>query len=379
MSVRKREWTTAKGETREAWIVNYTDGQGKRRLQTFERKKEAEGYEATVKVEVRKGTHVAPSQSPTVAEAAQRWLDRVAANGMNGEGPAERSTITHYRQHVFLHITPRIGNVKLSDLNPDRVGALRNDLLAKLSRPLARKVLISFKSILKAAGYSHVAADVSIGVDKRKRKLEVGMDIPTTAEVARTLAAASNPKQRALIMLLAFTGLRASELRGLRWKDIDFGSCELHVRQRADEYGQIGSPKSSAGVRTIPIDPDVMVPALREWKIQSRPGELVFATSSGKPTEYKSLMEYSFEPILMAAHVVDANGAPKYAPHAFRHFFASWCINPVSAGGRELPAKNVQALLGHSNIAMTLNVYGHLFPASSDRTELSASLRKLLA
>ena len=72
MSVRKREWTTAKGEVKEAWIVNYTDGNGKRRLQTFERRKEADAYEATVKVDVRKGIHVAPSQSPTVAEAAVR-------------------------------------------------------------------------------------------------------------------------------------------------------------------------------------------------------------------------------------------------------------------------------------------------------------------
>jgi integrase len=54
-------------------------------------------------------------------------------------------------------------------------------------------------------------------------------------------------------------------------------------------------------------------------------------------------------------------GAPKYGPHSLRHYFASWCINRKSDGGRELPAKNVQELLGHSSIMMTLDLYGHLF------------------
>jgi hypothetical protein len=46
MSVRKRQWTTSKGEPRESWVVNYTDPQGKRRLKTFKRKKQADSYAA---------------------------------------------------------------------------------------------------------------------------------------------------------------------------------------------------------------------------------------------------------------------------------------------------------------------------------------------
>src|SRR5262245_42826669 len=123
MSVRKRAWKTAKGEAKEAWIVDYVDGQGDRHIETFARKKAADDYHATVKVDVRKGLHVAPSKSPTVAEAAERWL-----NEMDGRG-RERTTLSQYRQHVHLHILPLIGNTKLAALSPDRVEAFRDKLL----------------------------------------------------------------------------------------------------------------------------------------------------------------------------------------------------------------------------------------------------------
>ena len=60
---------------------------------------------------------------------------------------------------------------------------------------------------------------------------------------------------RPILQTAVFTGLRASELRGLRWEDVDLVKCELHVRQRADRYNQIGRPKSEAGERTVPLTP----------------------------------------------------------------------------------------------------------------------------
>lgn len=64
--------------------------------------------------------------------------------------------------------------------------------------------------------------------------------------------------------------------------------------------------------------------------------------------------------------------------HARRHFYASWCINPRADGGLELPPKVVQERLGHSTIAMTLDVYGHLFPRHDDSEELAIAERSLL-
>jgi integrase len=375
MSVRKRQWKTAKGEAKEAWIVDYVDGQGDRHIETFERKKDADEYHAAVKVDVRKGLHIAPSKSPTVAEAAARWLAEIDGRGR------ERTTITQYREHV-RHILPLIGGTKLAALSPDSVEAFRDKLLKKLSRPLARKVLVSFKSLLKVSRYSHVGAGVSIGRDKRKRRLEAGRDFPTTGEVTRLLnAAKGNTKWRAFLLVVCFCGLRSSELRGLRWSDVDLKACELHVRQRVDRYSAVGAPKSDSSVRTIPLDRDVMIPALREWKLRCPSSEFVFPTRTGHSEHHSSIL-LGLLPIMEAAGVAKTgkNGAltHKYALHAFRHFFASWCINPRARGGRELPPKEVQGLLGHSSIVMTMDTYGHLFPEKSDRAELSAAVAQLV-
>jgi integrase len=306
----------------------------------------------------------------TVSEAADRWICKVEADGR------ERSTVEAYRYHV-KHIVPRLGPVLLAKLTPAMIERFRNDLLAKLSRAMARKVLTSLKSILRASNYGHLT-NVSIDPDRRgKRKLEAGRDIPTRDEVKRMINAAPDAKRKTLLLTVALTGLRASELRGLRWSDVDLKAGELHVRQRADFWCKIGSPKLVTSRRSIPLDREVLLPALKLWKMACPPGDLVFPTSTGNVMHHSNLLR-SLEPVMKAAHVVDAEGKPKYALHAFRHFFASWCINPKDRGGRELPLKVVQSLLGHSSVVMTMDVYGHLFPRGDDRDEHAASAKALL-
>jgi integrase len=376
MSVRKRRWTTRQGDSKEAWIVDYVDQDGDRHIETFERKKDADAFHATVRVDVSKGEHIAPSKSETIQDAAERWIRRVEAAGR------ERGTIRQYRQHIELHIKPRIGATKLAHLTATKVEAFRDDLVASMSRPLARKVLTSLKSIMRVAKRAHVAADVSIGKDKRKRKLEIGVDIPSPDEIMRLIKAAASAeiRPRTLLIVAIFTGLRASELRGLRWRDVDFKHNEINVCQRADRYCAIGAPKSESGTRTVDFDARVAT-ALKEWKLRCPKGEadLVFPTSTGRVEHHRSMLS-SLDPVLLAAGLAKKDGRPKYGLHAFRHFFASWCLNRRADGGRELPAKNVQELLGHSTIAITMDVYGHLFRRTSDsRTELAASTAALWA
>lgn len=381
-------------EPRSVWIVDYIDQEGDQHIKSFQTKKDADKYAATVTIDVDSGRHTAPSKSVTLVEAAERWIKRVEAE------ERERTTIRQYRQHVNLHIAPRLGKFKLAQLTPAKVEAFRDDLLANLSRPMARKVLTSLKSLLKVNKMGHVADDVSIASDNgRKRKLEAGLDFPSNAEVQRLITTAEahddKGKRHALLLTAALTGLRASELRGLRWSDVDLKAEELHVRQRADRYSEIGAPKSKAGTRSIPIAPELLS-ALKRWKLACPKSDngLVFPTKTGH-IEHHANMLRSLAPVMFAAGVVvpakdgddkpkyDKKGRPvmepKYALHAFRHFFASWCINPKNRGGRELPAKVVQQLLGHGSIVMTLDVYGHMFPKGDDKAELASASALLFA
>jgi integrase len=293
----------------------------------------------------------------------------------------ERTTVEQYRQHVRIHIAPALGKIKLASLTPKIVEDFRDHLLKNLSRALARKVLVSLKSSLKAANFSHVAANATIGRDKRgRRKLEVGVDIPAPSEVKRLINATQDQRTRILLLTAALTGLRASELRGLRWSDVDLKAGELHVRQRANRYFEIGAPKSESSRRSVPLDHSMLLPALKAWKLACPISEagLVFPTPEGEIAHHETVLR-SLRPVMVAAGVIAETGEAKYALHAFRHFFASWCINPVERGGRGLSAKVVQELMGHSSITMTLDLYGHLFPRGEDKDELSKAVSALLA
>ena len=152
------------------------------------------------------------------------------------------------------------------------------------------------------------------------------------------------------------------------------------MRQRADRYRAIGAPKSESGERTIPLPP-MVVNTLREWKLRCPKGEhdLAFPSGAGQIENHANILHRGFEPAQIAAGVVDGKGRPKYALHALRHFFASWCINREKDGGLGLPIKMVQERLGHSSINLTADLYSHLFPSRDDGAELQEAERFFLA
>jgi integrase len=155
--------------------------------------------------------------------------------------------------------------------------------------------------------------------------------------------------------------MRSSELRGLTWNDVDSERKVISVRQRADHWGAIGAPKSAAGEREIPMSP-MVVNALREWRLAcpNGVGDIVFPNGKGNIENHANIANRGFYALQRSAGIVDAEGMPKYGLHALRHFFASWAIE------QGFSAKPVQALLGHSSIQMTFDVYGHLFPSLED-------------
>jgi integrase len=390
MSVRKRIWKTSKGVEKEAWVVDYVDRSegGKRRLKSFGKKKDAANFAATARMEVQAGTHTADSQSVTISEAGRLWITTGERNRL------ERSTLTMYRQQLSLHIAPYLGNIKLSQLSAPMVRGFE-DRLARDGRSAAmvRKVHVSLSSLISDALERGLVTHNVVRELRARRKpgkerkaerrqrgrLKIGVDIPTREEI-KAIVEAAQGRWRPLLLTAIFTGLRASELRGLRWDDVEFAKRELHVRQRADRYLVIGSPKSESSERAVPLPP-IVVNTLREWKLTCPESDLdlVFPSKFGRVEHHATVVRRGLAPAMIRAGVV-VDGRAKYTGlHALRHFYASWCINRRVDGGLELPAKVVQERLGHSGISMTMDTYGHLFPRGDDAAELAAAERSLLA
>jgi integrase len=386
VSVRKRSWRTQKGETKEAWIVDYADQYGDRHIKTFARKKDADAYHARTAMDVSAGIHTADSRSISVAEAGRLWIQSSEAAKL------ERSTLEQYQRHLALHIAPFIGGVKLAQLTAPMVRAFEDKLRTDRSAAMIRKVLTSLSAILAdAQERGLVAQNVARGLrsgrqrgkerhaDRRQKgRLKVGVDIPTPDEI-RAIIAYLEGRWRPLLLTAIFAGLRASELRGLRWADIDLKRGEIHVRQRADRWSVIGRPKSEAGERTIPLLP-MVANALREWKLACPKGQLdlAFPNGAGRIEDHGNIVERGWVPLQIAASVTKHGRAKYPGLHALRHFYASWCINRRVDGGLELPLKLVQARLGHASIQMTADRYGHLFPQHDDGAELAAAEKAFL-
>jgi integrase len=389
MSIRKREWKTKRGQAKTAWQVDYVDQQGTRRRQMFALKKAADAFVVVAQGEVRAGVHVADATSLTVAQAGEHWLTTARAVD---NPPLERTTIEQYAQHLRLHIVPFLGRTKLSKLNVPVIRAFADQLrTAGRSTTMVRYVLRSLGSLLAdAQERGNIVRNPVHEMRNRRRRhkqdrerrgarLQVGVDVPTPEEIQRLLQAATG-KARAYLMIAIFTGLRASELRGLTWANINLRTSELTVAQRADRHREIGPPKTGAAQRAIPL-PSPVIAALREWKLACPKGplDLVFPNGIGRVDFHVNLVHRLFWPAQVAAGVITKTGTPKYTGlHSLRHFFASWCINRKVDGGLELPPKVVQSRLGHSSIAVTMDVYGHLFPRVDDAAALTAAAGLLL-
>ena len=309
----------------------------------------------------------------------------------------DKKTIRQYDNHANLHIIPlidtcdkpawpgRLGDIKLAKLTAPLATAVQRELMRRVSPPMVRKVMVSFKSVLNEAVSTgkvavNAAATVKAERERIKRKIWAGVDFPSMAEVAAVVNAITG-RWRPLVFTLAFCGLRASEARALEWIDIlDLESDQprLRVRQRAGTNDcEIGETKSTGAQRTVPIPP-LVATALRQWKpvcpVDADSGQLrfVFPNGVGKVENHANLYNRGWKPWQIKAGlcepkrdnagniVKDKNGvvvmAGKYNIHALRHFYASVLID------QNMNPKRVQNLLGHATVQFTLDRYSHLFP-----------------
>lgn len=355
-AIRKRAWTAPNGLQKTAWLVDYQDQNGKRRAKQFRTKKEAEAYADKARNEVRQGTHTHDRDSITVAVAADLWIAAADAEGL------EYSTVKRYAELARVHIVPKFGALKLSALTKVHVQEWRQELLLSQSRSMASKIIRALSAILSnAMEIGAIAQNVAAGVKVGRLKREAEKVVPPDRADLKAMIEAATVTERPLILTAITTGLRASELRGLRWQDIDLASGTVTVCQRADQWGVIGPPKSEAGRRTIPIPPE-LVSELKRWKLRCRPSllGLAFPSATGTPMRHNNLLRRMYFPLQMRAGLgvpkLDKAGKPqvdqegeiiltgKYGFHALRHAAASSWIES------RIDLKRLQVWIGHENI-----------------------------
>ncbi len=355
------------------WLVDYRDQNSKRRAKQFKTKREADKWLHTTAIEVVEGRHVADSDSVTVKAAVARWLSYIDDEGRGGR--LEPTTTYYYETHCRLHILDDeigIGGIKLNRVTRVEVNAFRDRLLSARSETMARRVLSTLSMVIDhAIDHGLAAVNHVRGIKvRRSSRTKERLTVPEPSAVREIIDKADQP-MRQILIIAAFCGLRASEIYGLRWDDVDLEETVLRVRQRADCYGTMGEPKSAAGLRDVPFGPFV-ANTLREWKLQTGGRGLVFQNDNGNPLLHSNVSYRWFKPLFWKRDVEtgktvydEATGKPVMAVKGFR--FHDLRHLAVSLWIREgFGPKSVMEFAGHSSVTMTFDRYGHMFPAPAD-------------
>jgi len=306
------------------------------------------------------GAYVAPSKM-TLNEFVATWLDAVKPE-------LAETGWANYRSLMQKYVLPRIGQVRLVDLTPQRIQALYGELLERGKRdgsPLsARSVLQVHKTLHRALGdavrWRLLVRNPATGV--RGPRFEAKeMTAWSVEECRRFLDRTSDDRLSALWLLALNSGMRRGELAGLRWQDVDLDAGTLAVTQQrttADYRVVVAEPKARSR-RVITLDASV-IDALRahrrrqlEERLAAGPGwadsEYVIVDEVGRPYHPQRL-RLLFERACREAEV------PPIRLHDLRHTMATTALR---AG---IHPKVVQERLGHSSIALTLDTYSHVTP-----------------
>ncbi len=409
-SVRKREWTH-NGTKREAWVCAYTDQDGKRRLKTFDKKKEADAFRQKAEAEINAGVHTAASASVTVAEAVREYLGDCERRRRIGD--LTGNTIRKARWTLEDRLVKACGARLLTDLTSDWFQAYLDELrgsglsdnsvlgiygdAARLLAFAVRKKWIK-RSILKDEPCRVPAA-------VRRTAIPSKADIQLLIDHAETRSRSENLRttmtRSVVINLGVFAGLRPGETFGLQWSDIDRDAGLIRIRHSLSIADGLKGPKSKAGRREVPITPPVAraldrmarfaaarasvdpmeAPSatdqsyrlLRDWTPEGEapPDPLagfVLLTTYGRPYN-TSTFQALWNPLMKGLGLWDEpTGRPKFTPHALRHAAASLWIEA------RLPDLHLKTLLGHANVSTTYNIYGHVFPEDRSGHEIVASV-----
>lgn len=398
-SVRKRTWTTAKGEKRTAWAVDFTDASGNRERRQFATKREADAFRVEIEGQLRAGTFRPEASKLTVQDVAQSYLEHVDGRMKRGER-FTRHHLATVEGHLFNYIAPDpkrhadkpksrvvafdqgVGGVKLAQLTARVVGDFRNRLRdAGVSVVTTRKILSTLSAMLAwAISQDMVAVNAAQGVKVIGRRDEGAKKIvPPSKRALKALIEEADPDFKVKLIFAASTGVRAGELHALRWRHLDLEGGEAVVETRVDAYGDEDVTKTAAGMRTVPIGAAVAT-MLKEWKLRSRfkkVDDLVFPNRRGGYTRHDHMVKRQFLPLFEKLDVKSEaerwnEPVERFNWHALRHYAVStW----IEAG---LAPKTVQTFAGHSSLQVTMDRYGHLFKSDDHKRAMDAIAREML-
>ena len=365
-SVRKRTWAASSGEPKTAWVVDYADNHGARQRKHFPNKKAADAFRISIEGQMQAGTYRAAADKITVKNACESFLEYCEGRNQRDERMT-RKMLTVYRGHINNHIlNPKhgIGSRKLSQFTARSVSDFRDRIRTSgVSVPTTRKILATLHSVLQhAISEDWIATNAAQGVKIIGSRGEGSKKIvPPSKDAMRALVDAAGEELRLMLLFAASTGARAGEQWATRWHDLSLDKGELHISRRVDVYGDEGAPKSTAGVRTVPLSGQ-LVAMLKAWKLRSRfskSGDLIFPNREGHHLGHDNMIKRQFLPLFDLLPTIE-----RFNWHGLRHFAVScW----IEAG---LAPKTVQTFAGHASLQVTMDRYGHLFSSDDHRNAM---------
>ena len=329
----------------------------------YDRKKDATQALNSLVTDLHKGQYLEPSKD-TFGEYLTRWLptirETVRANTWEG-----------YRGAVEVHLIPSLGTVPLRQLDRAMFSSFyselsrtgRSDGQGGLSPRSIRLLHVTSHKALKDAVkdgliYRNPTDDAAVPAKVRSTTPSW-----TAEQVVKFLSSTTANRLHPAFLTLATTGLRRSELLGLRWSDVDLGAGNLAVRQVVALNGYkpfMAEPKTGKSRRVVALDPGTVkvLKAHRKTQLEERMAagpawndtDLVFASPDGSILHPQTLSG-AFERAAKTA------GLPPIGIHGLRHSHASLGL---AAG---LPLVIMSERLGHSSVALTGDVYSHSLPA----------------
>lgn len=327
----------------------------------FRTKREAESELNRQLHQVEQGADAFPSNM-TVAEFSERWLE-------HQEARLRPLTHDRYTRLMQREILPVIGRVQLSKLRPAHVQQLLDRMTKRGAAPRtvlqARAVLGSAVSTAVAWGLMTMNPVRSV---KPPRIERANLVIPSADQLRGLIAVARGTVWEAPIILAATTGMRRSELLGLRWSDVDLKKGRVRVtrtlQRSPDRTLQFFEPKTTRARREIVLPSFVPPVLLAHGKEQAerrllagaewQDFDLVCERGDGRPMDPDSF-GHAFKRL-----AADAGISPKTRLHDIRHGVATVLheqqVHPAVAS----------AILGHASESFTMATYQHVTPRMTE-------------